>query len=57
VTGKQLLEGVKELVMHRFGMMGLSVLKYWASIDGGLRQHRVSSGPQESFAKTEQTVL
>ncbi|MEW5894365.1 MAG: Minf_1886 family protein [Candidatus Omnitrophota bacterium] len=29
VTGKQMLEGVKELVMKRFGPMGRSVLKYW----------------------------
>ncbi len=29
VTGKELLEGLKELVMRRFGPMGLSVLRYW----------------------------
>jgi len=29
VTGKELLEGIKEFVMHRFGPLGLSVLKYW----------------------------
>jgi len=29
VSGKELLEGVKELVMRRFGTMGLSVLRYW----------------------------
>lgn len=29
VTGKQLLEGVKELVMRRFGLMGRPVLKHW----------------------------
>jgi len=29
VTGKELLEGIKELVMRRFGPMGLSVLRYW----------------------------
>ena len=29
VTGKQLLEGIKEFVMRRFGPMGISVLKYW----------------------------
>lgn len=29
VTGKELLEGIKEFVMHRFGPMGFSVLKHW----------------------------
>ena len=29
VTGKELLEGIKELVMQKFGPMGLSVLTYW----------------------------
>ncbi len=29
VSGKELLEGIKELVMRRFGPMGMSVLKYW----------------------------
>lgn len=29
VTGKELLEGVKILLMERFGVMALSVLQYW----------------------------
>lgn len=29
VSGKELLEGIKELVMRRFGPMGISVLKFW----------------------------
>jgi len=29
VSGRELLEGIKELVMKRFGPMGLSVLRYW----------------------------
>ena len=29
VSGKELSEGIKELVMRRFGPMAMSVLKYW----------------------------
>lgn len=29
VSGKELSEGIKELVMKRFGPMAMSVLKYW----------------------------
>ncbi len=29
VSGKELLEGIKERVMRRFGPMGISVLHYW----------------------------
>lgn len=29
VSGKELSEGIKELVMRRFGPMGMTVLKYW----------------------------
>lgn len=29
VTGRELLEGVKELLMHRFGPMTLTVLRHW----------------------------
>lgn len=29
VSGKELSEGIKELIMRRFGPMGMSVLKYW----------------------------
>lgn len=29
VSGKELSEGIKELVMSRFGPMAMSVLKYW----------------------------
>ena len=29
VTGDELLEGIKELLMERFGPMALTVLRYW----------------------------
>lgn len=29
VTGVQLLEGIKELLMHKFGPMTMLVLQYW----------------------------
>ena len=29
VTGTELLEGMKELLLHKYGPMTLSVLKYW----------------------------
>jgi len=29
VTGKELLEGIKILLMHRFGPMAMTVLKHW----------------------------
>jgi len=29
VTGEELLQGIKELLMERFGPMALTVLKYW----------------------------
>ncbi len=29
VTGEQLLEGIRELLMHKFGPMTMMVLKHW----------------------------
>lgn len=29
VTGKELLEGIKDLLIHKYGPMTLSVLDYW----------------------------
>lgn len=29
VTGEELLEGIRELLLHKFGPMALTVLKHW----------------------------